>query len=262
LSTELLAWIAAAVALLVSAWQARVRYQLSRRMVRVASACHELRGALAAMRLALSRMEAPVGRGAWLDNVEVLRAQHARALLATEDLESNRGTAPERAIDTSSSVDLESLVRRCVSSWATVHGRGRVVLDWRAGRPRVRGEAGRLAQALDNLVANAVEHGAGRVTVVGRLNPDSVTISVLDLGDGLERSLRDLRPASWRSRRGHGLAIVRRAVEDHGGRMQLVRESSGTGVQIRLPLAPGSPTAGPTGAVLPASGSPGVARSA
>jgi hypothetical protein len=52
------------------------------------------------MRLALSRIEAPVRRGAWWDSVEVLRAQHARALLVTEDLEANCGPAPERAVET------------------------------------------------------------------------------------------------------------------------------------------------------------------
>jgi signal transduction histidine kinase len=259
-SAALLPWVVTAAAIVLSVRQARARNELNGRMDRVASACHELRGALTAMRLALSRIEAPIGRGAWWENLEVLRAQHARALLATEDLEESRGLRP---VETNSCVDLEALVRRCVGSWATVHGRGRVVLDWRAGHStHVRGDAGRLGRAIDNLIANAVEHGAGRVTVMGRLAPGSATVSVLDLGGGLKRSLTDLRPASWQSRRGHGLAIVRRAVEDHGGRMQLVRESCGTGVEIRLPLTPESPTAAGKGAVLPASGSPGVARSA
>ncbi len=260
MSLGLLSWVVTAAAVVVSVRQARARNELNGRMDRVASACHELRGALTTMHLVLSRIESPVGRGAWWENLEVLRVQHARALLAAEDLE---GNPVPRSVEASSSVDLEALVRRCVGSWATVHGRSRVVLDWRAGhRTHVRGDSGRLGQALDNLIANAVEHGAGRVTVMGRLTPGSVTVSVLDLGGGLKRSLKEVRPASWRSRRGHGLAIVRRAVEAHGGRMQLARESCGTGVQIRLPLAPDSPTAAGVGAVLPASGSPGVARSA
>jgi signal transduction histidine kinase len=159
-------------------------------------------------------------------------------------------------------VDVEALVRRSVRSWAAVHGRWRVVLDWRAGRPAVLGQAGRLGQALDNLIANALEHGAGRVTVVGRVTAGSVTVSVLDLGDGLRHTLHDRRTVSWRSRRGHGLAIVRRAVEEHGGGMRLVHESKGTGVQITLPLAPESPAPGAANAAHPAPGSPGVARTA
>ena len=260
--TGLLPWILAAVTLLILLREARGRRLLSSRMDLVAGACHELRGALAAMGLALSRVGESARPATQREAVEALRSQQARALLATEDLEAVRGSTPDRSIETRSSVDVEALVRRRVRSWAVVHGRWRVALEWRAGRPIVWGQPGRLGQALDNLIANALEHGAGRVTVVGRLAGEHVTVSVLDRGDGLRHSLNDLRPASWRSRRGHGLAIVRRAIEDHGGHVELVRESRGTGVQIRLPLPPESSTSNPTGAVLPASGSPGVAGSA
>jgi signal transduction histidine kinase len=242
--------------------QARGGRRLRARMEGVARACHELRGALAAMGLVLSRLETAGRPASWLETVDALRAQQARALLATEDLEAAGSEPHEPAVEPRSSVDVEALVRRCVRTWAATHGRWRVVLDWRAGRPTVWGDAGRLGQALDNLIANALEHGAGRVTIVGRLASGAVTVSVLDLGDGLRHSLNDLRPASWRSRRGHGLAIVRRAIEDHGGRIQLVRETRGTGVQVCLPLAPESPAASSSGAILPASGPSGLARSA
>ena len=199
------------------------------------------------MGLALSRIEAPLGRGAWRDDVEAL-ARAARPRAAR-----HRGPRGERGVPPPGAHRRREFFGGPRGARAPLrvapgprsHGRWRVVLDWRAGRPRVRGEAGRLGQALDNLVANAVEHGAGRVTVVGRLTRTRSPSRCLTSGTGCARSLSDLRPASWRSRRGHGLAIVRRAVEDHGGRMQLVRESSGTGVQIRLPLAPESPTAEP-----------------
>ncbi len=214
------------------------------------------------MGLVLSRIETAGRPGPWRETADALRTQQARALLATEDLEAARGQTHEHPAEMGSAVDVEALVRRRIRTWAATHGRWRVVLDWRAGRPMVWGDAGRLGQALDNLIANALEHGAGRVTVVGRLASTVVTVSVLDLGDGLRHSLSDLRPASWRSRRGHGLAIVRRAIEDHGGRIQLVRESRGTGVQMCLPLAPESPAESSPGAVLPASGPPGLARPA
>jgi signal transduction histidine kinase len=214
------------------------------------------------MGLALARIEDGPLPGAWRETLGAVRAQQARALVATEDLEALQTTGAERPEEPQCLVDVEALVRRCVRSWAAVHGRWRVVLDWRAGRPVVLGRAGRLGQALDNLIANALEHGAGRVTVVGRQSAGSVTLSVLDLGDGLRHALIDHRPASWRSRRGHGLAIVRRAVEEHGGAMRLVHESKGTGVQISLPLAPESPVPRAASTGDPAPGAPGVARTA
>ena len=244
------------------AFAARARHRVHARLGRIARASHELRGALSAMSLALSRMEAGPEREPLRESVEGLRSQHARALLATEDLEAAGGDGLETGTEANTLVDLEILVRRCVRAWAAAHGRWRVVLDWRAGRPEVWGQAGRLGQALDNLIANALEHGAGPVTVVGRLTSTSVTVAVLDRGEGLRRSLERPAAVSWRARRGHGLAIVRRAIDDHGGRMQLIRESRGTGVQISLPLAHGSPGRSPSGTVLPAAGQPGVARSA
>ena len=240
----------------------RARRRMQARLGRLARACHELRGALSAMGLALSRMEEANGEDRWHRAVEGLRAQQARALVATEDLEAVRGDADEPHTETRTLVDVEVMVRRCVRAWAGAHGRWRVVLDWRAGRPAVWGQPGRLGQALDNLIANALEHGAGPVTIVGRLTGASVTVAVLDRGEGLRHSLHRPGPTSWRARRGHGLAIVRRAVDDHGGRMQIVREGRGTGVQISLPLADGSPAASAPGTAFPAAGPPGVARPA
>jgi signal transduction histidine kinase len=258
----LLAWIVAAVGVLMLARESRRRRTIGARMDGIAVACHELRGSLAAMGLALARVEDGARPGIWAETIEALRAQQSRALVATEDLEALQTGGPERPAEAQCLVDVEALVRRCVRSWAAVHGRWRVVLDWRAGRPAVLGQAGRLGQALDNLIANALEHGAGRVTVVGRVGAGSVTVSVLDLGDGLRHALTERSPSSWRSRRGHGLAIVRRAVEDHGGLMRLVHESRGTGVQISLPLAPEAPVSAASTTVQPAPGSSGVARTA
>jgi signal transduction histidine kinase len=261
-SAGVIAWIVAVVAVLILAREVRARHRMHERMDGVASACHEVRGALAAMGLALARVEEPGPAGRWRDAIEALRAQQSRALVATEDLEALQDGTAARAVEPNCFVDVEALVRRSVRSWAAVHGRWRVVLDWRAGRPAVLGQAGRLGQVLDNLIENAIEHGAGRVTVVGRVTGNAVTISVLDLGEGLRQSLTDVLPPSRRSRRGHGLGIVRRAIEDHGGHMRLVHESKGTGVQISVPLAPESPAPIASTSVQPAPGPSGVARTA
>ena len=262
MSAGLIVSVLAAAAALGVGYGARARRRLHAKLGRVARACHELRGALSAMGLALARMETASEREGWSRSFESVRAQRERALLATADLEAVRGGAREPEAEPRSLVDLELLVRRCVRAWAEAHGRWRVVLDWRAGRPVVWGQAGRLGQALDNLIANALEHGAGPVTVVGRLAGGAVTVAVLDRGEGLRHSLSRAGPTSWRAHRGHGLVIVRRAIDDNGGRMLLVREGRGTGVQISLPLAGGSPAQSASAAPLPAGGRPGAARPA
>lgn len=230
------------------------RARVAGRMKRIAHASHELRGALSAIGLALGEMDDPVA--------EALRAQHGRAVLAIDDLDTARAREREAPPICTVPVDLEALVRRSVRSWAAVHGRWRVVLDWRAGRAVVNGHAARLGQALDNLIANALEHGGGPATVVGRSAGDSVTVSILDRGSGAGRALELARAASWRSRRGHGLAIARRAVEEHGGSLRFVRESRGAGVEVRLPLAPGASSMSAASSARPAPRPPGVARSA
>ena len=252
----------AALALVAAAAAALAWRRLHARLGRVARASHELRGALSAMGLALSRMEASPDGEPWRRSVEALRAQHERARLAASDLDATGSDSPEAEAEARTFVDLEVLVRRCVRAWAAAHGRWRIVLDWRAGRPTIWGRAGRLGQALDNLIANALEHGAGPVTIVARLTTTAVTVTVLDRGEGLRHSLDRPARASWSARRGHGLVIARRAIDEHGGQMRLVRESRGAGVQVILPLAHGAPGSGAPGTVLPAAGQPGVARPA
>ena len=52
------------------------------------------------------------------------------------------------------------------------------------------GDRGRLGQALDNLIVNALEHGGGPVTVSGALTADTVPVAVLDRGRGADAAAR------------------------------------------------------------------------
>jgi signal transduction histidine kinase len=101
----------------------------------------------------------------------------------------------------------------------------------------VRGDRVRLSQAVGNLLANALEHGAGTVEVRSRAVGDRVRIEVSDEGAGLPAPVAELaaRPRAGRGRRGRGLAIASEIVARHGGRLLAAPSPRGARVAIELP---------------------------
>lgn len=111
--------------------------------------------------------------------------------------------------------------------------------------PRVMGDPTALAQALGNLILNAVKHGAPErplVRIAARHVADVVEVRITDDGPGFPdhvvkrfAGVRSSRPSTIRG--GFGLVIARRAVERMGGTMTLGRAPSGGG-EVRLTLRP------------------------
>jgi signal transduction histidine kinase len=112
----------------------------------------------------------------------------------------------------------------------------------------VRGAPDLLWSAVENIVRNAVKHGAGgRVDV--RVHPDGdlVHIEVMDQGPGIApEHLGDVFEPFFRSNptrnnvdgHGLGLAIAKRVVETHGGRISAAnRAEGGLRMTITLPRA-------------------------
>jgi signal transduction histidine kinase len=104
----------------------------------------------------------------------------------------------------------------------------------------------RLAQALDNVIANALTHGQGRVTLRARLDPQGgrrVAFVVADQGEGFgkellphafERFVQDPdRPHGTGA--GLGLALVAALVEAQGGAVRATNLASG-GAEVTLLL--------------------------
>jgi signal transduction histidine kinase len=109
----------------------------------------------------------------------------------------------------------------------------------------IRGDRGRLLQALANLIDNAVKYtpAGGRVDVAARAAAPGVEIAVRDTGIGIDRDdlprifERLYRADRSRSERGLGigLSLVRAIVAAHGGSVE-VESALGRGSVFRLRL--------------------------
>jgi signal transduction histidine kinase len=229
-------WLAAAVA--AAAWLAVQRVLVVRREA-VTRACHELRGPLTAVGLALD-----LGcREERLSSAQLraIRSELGRATLALEDL---AGAPRGRTVPTeAAALDLDDLVEHSVRAW---EGPARAAgVDLRLTRPgtdaprRVRGDRLRLAQAVGNLIANAVEHGGDQVTVSLNTDATTVRLEVSDNGPGLpapvEVICRQARQGS--GGRGRGLAIAAGIARLHGGRLFVAPAEAGARLVLALPCA-------------------------
>jgi signal transduction histidine kinase len=214
-------------------------YELRRRRELVARACHELRGPLTAARLSLAtmerRQEGPPERLAVLD------LELRRAGLALDDFAAAR--SGRRQSDRTEPVEVAELLEEQFESWHAVAAAfdSHVTLGALLHGAMVDGDRLRLAQAVSNLVANALEHGPGRVELTARLvGHRHVRIEVIDEGPGLPASVAELarRARAGRGRRGRGLAIAADIVERHGGRIVSAPSGRGARLAIELPAGP------------------------
>ncbi|MGK2939086.1 MAG: sensor histidine kinase [Solirubrobacteraceae bacterium] len=209
--------------------------RLRQRRELVARACHELRNPLTAARLLVATMErteeAPVFR------IRALDAELHRAGVALDDLSAARvGRVVELRDEP---VEVGELVEEQLASWHVV---ARAFgSDLRVGPTLpgvlVRGDRVRLAQALSNLVANALEHGRGPVDLAVRRRGGAVQVEVADHGPGLPAPVGELtrRRRGGRGRRGRGLAIADQIARSHGGRLATAPTEGGARIALELP---------------------------
>lgn len=195
-------------------------------------ALHELRRPLQALAFA-------TGRGALAADAED-PVELAAAALDRLDREINGAPdAPLWGV-----VDCRAMLRSAVGRW---QARARIAecsleLRWSAGEAKVDGDRFALAQALDNLILNAIEHGGSSIVVAARLREDRLRIAVGDSGWATRPRSRRGSPAeviarlSGKRRRGHGLAVVRRVARAHGGRFALRCSERGSVAALELPL--------------------------
>lgn len=141
-------------------------------------------------------------------------------------------------------IELRALLDSAARRWRSRAGLSgsSLRLRWRAGEALVCGRRVELAQALDNLIVNAIEHGGPRISIDVRPYKGRVRIVVADSGRASRPAARRGTPGetiarlSGRRRRGHGLAIVRRIAAAHGGRFALRQSERGSLAMLELPV--------------------------
>ncbi|MYA08511.1 MAG: response regulator [Holophagales bacterium] len=216
---------------------------------------HELRGPLAAIKGSAMTLldEAPA-----LDPAEarefhrliVEQADHMRRLVG-DLLDAGHIEAGTLSVSPEPSA-VADLVERARNTFVSGGARQGVVVDLPPDLPRVMADRRRVAQVLNNLLANAARHApeTSAIRVSAAVEDGHVAVSVSDEGQGLapERLAQLFRkhiaPEEATARRpshGLGLAICKGLVEAHGGRIRAESAGPGRGTTVvfTLPVVDG-----------------------
>jgi len=155
------------------------------------------------------------------DLFESVRMGAARLQRLLNDLLTASRLESKRIRPSLQQVDLGAVLTRSVAALKAATAEAAIRLDCPPGLAAL-GETDRLAQAVDNLLANAVRHGRPPVAVTARRVEDRIEVAVRDAGPGVEPSVRDrlfqrFATGGTRGGTGLGLFIVRELARAYGG---------------------------------------------
>jgi signal transduction histidine kinase len=208
---------------------------------------HGIRNPLAGIRLAAQLGLETTGAEPVRENLEdVLRAVGRLEAQVRGVLDFARPFEPRLE-----SVDLPAVMRTAVEAAASRMDQARVTvaLHFPPTLPPVLADRAHLVQAVQELLANAIDAmpGGGRVTIDAQAEDGErpvVQLAVQDEGPGIPPEMSDrifqLFQTSKPTGTGVGLAVVRKIMERHGGRVTLDPHTTrGARFVLELPVAPG-----------------------
>jgi signal transduction histidine kinase len=203
----------------------------ARRRSSLNAALHELRRPLQALTLLTSAPSGPAGP---------FEGTLQMAVAAVDELDREINGHP--SLTEAARFPVRPIVEAAVERWrpAAAHVGRSLELIWSGGDGALEGHPVALAQVVDNLISNALEHGGGSIALMAEVEQGLCRLSVRDEGGASAvkqaRSLSRER-LTGRRRHGHGLQIVRRVAAQHRGRFSLVRAGGGTEAKLALPVS-------------------------
>jgi two-component system, OmpR family, sensor kinase len=221
----------------------------------VADAAHELRTPLTALRLQLQLAERARDPEERAKAHAMLHEGIARATHVVEQLLTLARADPEAGAAGWTKVDLAELAHGVVLTHGPEAAAKGIALNEDAAQPViVEGDRAALRTMMDNLVDNAVRHtAAGAVAARARREGDDAVFEVEDSGPGIPAAERERVFARFyrgesaaEGGSGLGLAIVRRIVERHGGKIELLEGAGGRGLRVRVTLKAGGAALSPS----------------
>ncbi|MDZ7735298.1 MAG: ATP-binding protein [Gammaproteobacteria bacterium] len=205
---------------------------------------HELGTPLATMAVLVHDMETEQHNNTEMhDNLLCLREQIDRCKNVLARLAVNTG---QLQADSGQRLPVDQYLDEVIAEWRELRTDIGIDVDWAGESPAPVIIADRtLTQALMNVLNNSADAGAEQVSLLVDWTDDSLRLTVIDDGSGLEREARAHAGAIPYSSKpageglGLGLFLARVTLQRFGGRLEIDNHAGGgTRVDIELPLKP------------------------